>query len=184
MTWSFCKPAKCAPGYCGTATGVDTVEDDRWRTGHPEIPARADFALDRHKDLPAGLVVVKELFGHLLAVQCLQHGFKQRGEALQSTGYRSGRDRESLIAQVLQVAVGGLSVAIFAQDDLHPEADLIVATRNQSGRWRGGDDCRGIVAGTARVACIGWAGIATDMCANLNFYDIALLIQRRLAQMR
>jgi len=80
-------------GYRGTAAGIDTIEDDRGRTGHPQIPAGADLARNLHKDLPAGLVVVKELLAHLLAVQGLQHRFKQRGEVLQATGYGAGRDR-------------------------------------------------------------------------------------------
>ena len=53
-------------------------------------PAFAGQALDLHEDLPAGLVVVKELLTHLLAVQGLQDGLEQRGEGLQATGQRSG----------------------------------------------------------------------------------------------
>jgi ABC-type phosphonate transport system ATPase subunit len=41
------------------------------RTGNPQIPARADLALDLYEDLPASLIVVKELFTHLLAVHLL-----------------------------------------------------------------------------------------------------------------
>ena len=80
------------------------------------------------------------------------------------------------------MAVAGLAVAVFAQDDLYPEADVIVAAGNQARRGWGGDDGRGILAGAARGAGIGRAGIATDMCAHLNFYHIAVLIQRRGAQ--
>ncbi len=76
--------------YRGTAARVDTVENDRWRTGHPQIPARTDLAFDLDKDLPTGFVVVEEFLTHLLAIQGLEHRLEQRGDGLQATGQRAG----------------------------------------------------------------------------------------------
>jgi len=46
---------KMRAGHRRTTAGVNTVENDRWRTGHPQLPARTDLALDLCEDLPAGL---------------------------------------------------------------------------------------------------------------------------------
>jgi hypothetical protein len=68
---------------------------------------------------------VEELLAHLLAVQGLQHRLEPRGERLEVTGERVGRDRQALICQILQIAVTGLAVAVFAQDDLNLENRLL-----------------------------------------------------------
>ena len=84
-----------------TAARVDAVENHRCGSGHPQVPAVAHLSLKHHEDLPTGLVVVKQILAHLLAVERLEHRFEHRGDRLQSTGHRAGGNRQAPIAQIL-----------------------------------------------------------------------------------
>jgi hypothetical protein len=124
----------------------------------------------------------------LLAVQLLDDGLEQWRDGLQATGDRAGRDRQPLVAQVLQSAVDRLAVAVLAQDDLDPKANIIVAARNQSRRRRGAEDGRGVLAGAAGVAGIGRASDAAhvrlDLDLDLDLDDVAVLVQCRVGATR
>jgi hypothetical protein len=130
--------------------------------------------------------MMEELLAHLLAVQLLDDGLEQGCDGLQATGDRAGRDRQPLVAQVLQSAVDRLAVAVLAQDDLDPKADSIVAARNRSSRRRGAEDGRGVLAGAAGVAGIGPASDAAHvrLDLDLDLDDVAVLLQCRVGTMR
>jgi hypothetical protein len=132
--------------------------------------------------------MMKQLLAHLLAVQLLDDGLddglEQWRDGLQATGDRAGRDRQPLVAQVLQSAVDRLAVAVLAQDDLDPKADSIVAARNRSSRRRGAEDGRGVLAGAAGVAGIGPASDAAHVRLDLDLDDVAVLLQCRVGTMR
>jgi hypothetical protein len=132
--------------------------------------------------------MMEELLAHLLAVQLLDDGLddglEQWRDGLQATGERAGRDRQPLVAQVLQSAVDRLAVAVLAQDDLDPKADTIVAAGKQT-RWRrGAEDGRGVLAGAAGVAGIGRASDAAYVRLDLDLDDVAVLVQCRVGATR
>jgi len=89
-----------------------------------------------------------------------------------------------LQTQSIEVAVARLAIAVFAQDDLDPDADVRAAAGDHPRRWRGGDDGRGVVTATARIAGIGRAVNVTDMGLHLDLDHLAVLIQRRVGLIR
>jgi len=93
-------------GKVGARNGSATmrIEDKEYHGGgsrHPQIPATAHLVLQVDKDLPAGLVIVKQGVGHLFLVEPLHDRFEQWGEGLQTTGDGAGRDRKGTVIQIL-----------------------------------------------------------------------------------
>ena len=84
-------------GDRGTTTGVEDKVDHRTRACDPQIPAAADLTFERDKDLPARLVIEKQLLGHLFFVQRGEDRLEQRRNRSQATGDGAGRDRQGLV---------------------------------------------------------------------------------------
>ena len=74
------QPAKIVDGDIATAARRHGVIDHRGGLAHPKIPAIADFAFNRFKHFPAGLVIIKQLLAQLFFDKLSDQRLEQGGE--------------------------------------------------------------------------------------------------------
>ncbi len=100
----------------------------------------ADFACDHLEDRPARLVGAPQFLLATAFFELVVDRFKQPGQPLEAADDGPRRQIQAMTAQIVELFVGGASVVVLVEQDLHPHRDAKRAVRQYARHNRRGND--------------------------------------------
>ena len=100
----------------------------------------ADFACNHLEDRPTGLVGVPQSLLATAFFQLVVDRLEERRQPFEAADDSSRRQVQAMTAQVVELFVGGSTVVVLVEQDLHPHRDAQRTVRQQARHNRRGND--------------------------------------------